>query len=180
MRKYGKSFSCCPAIFVNIHHYEITIFLEDLDSWSGDVPKTLIYPNFELMSVWRTQKWYIQKYRDFIIYVDWRKLPDDMKMSLVFILWICSILTKWTQLYLMSQLDSGLTIWVRWVSQFHRKILPKNQRCHQRTPCQVGLHCRRRQTHYCKVDKSKYTNFWTIHTVPELNKDWKKIFWSYN
>ena len=69
-----------------------------------------------------------------------------------------------------SQSGSGESV------SFIEKILPKNQRCHQRTPCQVGLHCRRRQTHYCKVDKSKYTNFWTIHTVPELNENGKISF----
>ena len=101
------SFSSCPVIFVNLRYDKITIFMTihdmrklDVENDLGNLPKTLIYPNFGLMGVWKDPEMIHPKILWFHhINVDLQKLPDDMKRSIVFILWICSVLTKWTQLW---------------------------------------------------------------------------------
>ena len=58
----------------------------------------------------------------------WTNDPKWTKVHFEFrklsFLWKCIVFLKWTLWWLLSQVDSGLTIWVRWVSQIHRKSSP--------------------------------------------------------
>ena len=49
-------------------------------------------------------------------------IKDETSKYYFFVIsWKCLALPKWTQWWLLSQLDSGFTIWIRWISENHKK-----------------------------------------------------------